>query len=175
MPITDTSVRNAKPTDKPYKLHDTDGLFVLVHPNGSRYWRLKYRFLGKEKLSALGVYPEVSLGEARERRAHARKLLATGVDPSEVKKAASGKLFSTAKPPSKLWLASGTTTSNINGRHKSSRRPCGGWKTICFSNWGADLSPISHRQNCFPWCHVIGKALQIAWRTQHDLLSTDTT
>lgn len=88
MPITDTTVRNAKPTEKPYKLHDTDGLFVLVHPNGSRYWRLKYRFLGKEKMLALGVYPEVSLGEARERRAQARKLLATGVDPSEVKKAA---------------------------------------------------------------------------------------
>lgn len=88
MPITDTTVRNAKPAEKPYKLHDTDGLFVLVHPNGSRYWRLKYRFLGKEKMLALGVYPEVSLGEARERRAQARKLLATGVDPSEVKKAA---------------------------------------------------------------------------------------
>jgi integrase len=88
MPITDTTVRNAKPAEKPYKLHDTDGLFVLVHPNGSRYWRLKYRFLGKEKLLALGVYPEVSLGEARERRAQARKLLATGVDPGEVKKAA---------------------------------------------------------------------------------------
>ncbi len=88
MPITDTTVRNAKPAEKPYKLHDIDGLFVLVHPNGSRYWRLKYRFLGKEKLLALGVYPEVSLGEARERRAQARKLLATGVDPGEVKKAA---------------------------------------------------------------------------------------
>ncbi|MBP7253095.1 MAG: tyrosine-type recombinase/integrase [Alphaproteobacteria bacterium] len=88
MPITDTSVRNAKPTDKPYKLHDTDGLFVLVHPNGSRYWRLKYRFLGKEKLLALGVYPEVSLGEARERRSQARKLLASGTDPGEIKKAA---------------------------------------------------------------------------------------
>jgi len=85
MALTDTKIRNAKPKSKPYKLHDRDGLFALVHTNGSRYWRFKYRFLGKEKLLALGVYPEVNLSEARERRAQARKILAEGNDPVQIK------------------------------------------------------------------------------------------
>ena len=88
MSLTDAAVRTAKPKDKPYKLTDGDGMFLYVHPSGSKYWRLKYRFAGKEKLLALGVYPEVSLGDARERRAQARKALAAGNDPGEVKKEA---------------------------------------------------------------------------------------
>lgn len=62
-------------------------MVLLVHPNGSKYWRLRYRFAGKEKMLALGKYPEVSLADARARRDEARKLLANGVDPSENKKA----------------------------------------------------------------------------------------
>jgi len=87
MPLTDTAVRNAKPETKPRKLADEKGLFLLVHSNGSQYWRLKYRFGGREKLLALGVYPDVSLADARQRRDDARKLLANGVDPGETKKA----------------------------------------------------------------------------------------
>lgn len=87
MPLTDTAVRNAKPETKPRKLADEKGLFLLVHSNGSKYWRLKYRFGGREKLLALGVYPDVSLADARQRRDDARKLLANGVDPGETKKA----------------------------------------------------------------------------------------
>ena len=87
MPLTDTAVRNAKPSDRPFKLPDEKGLFLLVHPNGSKYWRHKYRHLGKEKLLSYGVYPEVSLKEARESRDKARKLLAAGIDPGDHKKA----------------------------------------------------------------------------------------
>ena len=65
MPLKDTDCRNAKPQDKPYRLYDEQGLYLEVQPNGGRYWRLKYRFLGKEKRLALGVYPEVGLQEAR--------------------------------------------------------------------------------------------------------------
>ncbi len=85
MPLTDTAVRNAKPEPKPRKLADEKGLFLLVHPNGSKYWRMKYRFGGREKLLALGVYPQVSLADARQRRDDARKLLANDTDPSLVK------------------------------------------------------------------------------------------
>ena len=67
-------------------MSDGDGLFLLITPAGSKYWRLKYFFGGKEKLLALGVHPEVNLADARERRAHARKVLAAGNDPGEVKK-----------------------------------------------------------------------------------------
>lgn len=86
MPLQDATVRTAKPEAKPYKMGDERGLFVLVHPNGSKYWRMKYRIDGKEKLLALGVYPEVGLKEARERRDDARKILDNGGDPANVKK-----------------------------------------------------------------------------------------
>jgi integrase len=88
MPLTDTTIRKAKPKAKPYKLADSGGLFLLVQSSGSKWWRYKYRFGGKEKLLALGSYPEVSLAEARERHLQARKLLASGNDPSEAKRVA---------------------------------------------------------------------------------------
>ncbi|HFD0758295.1 TPA: tyrosine-type recombinase/integrase [Escherichia coli] len=87
MALTDAKIRAAKPTDKAYKLTDGAGMFLLVHPNGSRYWRLRYRILGKEKTLALVVYPEVSLSEARTKRDEARKLISEGVDPCEQKRA----------------------------------------------------------------------------------------
>lgn len=87
MPLTDTSIRNAKPAAKAQKLFDGGGLFLLVTPSGQRYWRLKYRIGGKEKLLALGVYPEVSLAAARKKRDEAREKLADRVDPGEAKKA----------------------------------------------------------------------------------------
>jgi len=88
MALTNTAILNAKPEAKPRKLADEKGLFLLIHPNGSKYWRLKYRFGGTEKLLALGVYPDVSLADARQRRDDARKLLANGVDPGSVKQQA---------------------------------------------------------------------------------------
>ena len=92
MPLTDTAARTAKPTAKPYKLADEKAMYLLVNPNGSRWWRFKYRFLGKEKLLSLGVYPDVSLKDARLKRDDARAMLANGVDPSlnrQVQRAAS--------------------------------------------------------------------------------------
>ncbi len=86
MALSYITIRNAKPKEKPYKLADTEGMYLYIQPNGRKYWRFKYRFSGKEKTLALGVYPDVSLAEAREKRAQARKLLATKNDPSQVKK-----------------------------------------------------------------------------------------
>ncbi|KWF70416.1 tyrosine-type recombinase/integrase [Burkholderia pseudomultivorans] len=87
MNLTDLAVRNAKPKDQPYKLTDGDGMFLLVQPNGGKYWRLAYRYLGKQKTLALSVYLEVGLALARQRRAEAREQLALGADPGETKKA----------------------------------------------------------------------------------------
>ncbi|QHP81555.1 DUF4102 domain-containing protein [Pectobacterium odoriferum] len=86
MKLNARQVETAKPKDKPYKMADGGGLYLLVKTNGSRYWRLKYRIDGKEKLLALGVYPDVSLADARAKRDEARKGIAGGIDPLEVKK-----------------------------------------------------------------------------------------
>jgi integrase len=87
MPLTDTAIRNAKPGEKPVKLFDERGLYLEISPTGGKWWRLKYRFDGKEKRLSLGVYPAVNLKDARNRRDEARKLLANGIDPSENRKA----------------------------------------------------------------------------------------
>ena len=86
-PLTDTKVRTIKPTEKPQKLFDGGGLFLLVTPTGGKLWRLKYRFGGIEKLFAIGVYPQTSLAEARQKRDQASALMLNGVDPSDIKKA----------------------------------------------------------------------------------------
>ena len=91
MPLSDARIRTLKPAEKPYKVFDFEGLYLLVKPSGARLWHLKYRFAGREKLLALGPYPTVSLAEARRARDEARALLAQDVDPSEARKAKKAK------------------------------------------------------------------------------------
>ena len=86
-PLTDTKVRTIKPAEKPKKIFDGGGLFLLVTPTGGKLWRLKYRFGGIEKLLALGAYPQTSLADARQKRDNARALMLNGVDPRDIKKA----------------------------------------------------------------------------------------
>jgi integrase len=86
--LTDTRVKTAKPQAKLCKLTDERGLHLLVYPNGSKLWQLRYRFEGKEKTASLGKYPEVSLAEAREKRDQMRKLVANDIDPVQSQKAA---------------------------------------------------------------------------------------
>jgi hypothetical protein len=87
MALTATSIKNARAVDKPLKLFDGGGLYLLVNPNGSRWWRFKYRYLGKEKLLWFGTYPDISLNDARDRRDEARKQLAADIDPGKHRKA----------------------------------------------------------------------------------------
>lgn len=86
MPLTNTAIRNAKPAKKTRRLFDGSGLYLEVAPSGGKWWRFKYRFARKEKRISLGVYPDVSLKDARERCIEARKLLANGIDPAEDRK-----------------------------------------------------------------------------------------
>lgn len=86
MPLSDVQIRNAKPSSKPYKLADGGGLYVLVKPDGAKYWRLKYRFSGKEKLLALGVYPLVRAPAARAARDEAKRRLTDGRDPAHARR-----------------------------------------------------------------------------------------
>ncbi|MCH7571024.1 MAG: DUF4102 domain-containing protein, partial [Deltaproteobacteria bacterium] len=87
MPLTDTAIRSAKPKDKTFKLFDGGGLYLEVNPAGGKWWRWKYRFAGKEKRLSFGVYPDVSLKSAREKRDATRHQLAAGTDPGEARKA----------------------------------------------------------------------------------------
>ena len=86
MALSDTAIRSAKPADKPLKLADSGGLYLLLNPNGGRWWRLDYRHEGKRKTLSMGVYPQISLKDARERRDDARKLIANGIDPGAHRK-----------------------------------------------------------------------------------------
>jgi len=88
MPLTNTKVQNAKPKEKAYKLSDSAGLFLLVNPSGSKLWKIKYRFLMKERQYAAGTFPQVTLAEAREINNQIKKLLADGIDPTQHKRSA---------------------------------------------------------------------------------------
>jgi integrase len=110
MALTDTAIRNAKPRAKPYKLADGAGLYLEVMPTGARYWRFRYRIAGKDTRLAFGVYPEVSLAEARARRDDARRLLREGGDPAAERRSArlTAKLAAgtTFEGVAREWLAS---------------------------------------------------------------------
>src|SRR5450631_815146 len=88
MALTDLQVRKAAPADKPWKLFDERGLFLLIQPNGSKWWRFKYQFAGKEKLLSLGTLTDVTLKQARLKRDEARQLVMAGTDPSTARKEA---------------------------------------------------------------------------------------
>src|ERR1700761_4964674 len=79
--LTNKQIENAKPTDRIYRLNDHSGLYLEIDPNGSKYWRFRYRIQGKERRLALGIYPLTPLAEAREKRDEAKKLIMNGIDP----------------------------------------------------------------------------------------------
>lgn len=88
--LTDTAIRRLRAKERPFKVSDNHGLYLLVHPNGGRYWRMDYRFVGKRCTLALGVYPEVSLKDAREKLSSARKLLQKDIDPAAYRRLTRG-------------------------------------------------------------------------------------
>jgi Arm DNA-binding domain len=104
MSLTDTAIRTAKVQDKAYKLYDERGLFLLVTPTGSLLWRFKYRFAGVEKLLSLGIYPDVRLKDARDRRDDARRLVAAGADPSVKRQVEKNARANTFAAVAEEWL-----------------------------------------------------------------------
>ena len=140
MPLTDSFLRTLKPPAKPEKHSDTGGLFILATPNGGKWWRLKYRFGGKEKLLSMGTYPEVGLKAARDRRDDARALLAEGIDPGierKMQKSASVERDANSfEVIAREWLAKNAPiwaeshTSNILRRMERDLFPWIGGKAI---------------------------------------------
>ncbi|MED5535261.1 MAG: Arm DNA-binding domain-containing protein, partial [Pseudomonadota bacterium] len=105
MALSDTSIRAIKPRERPYKLFDGRGLYLLVQPSGGRWWRLKYRLGGKEKSLSLGTYPDVSLKRARQHREETRALVAEGIDPSVVRKAEQFQQDQTLEAVAREWFS----------------------------------------------------------------------
>jgi integrase len=126
MPLTDTAIRNAKPRATYARLFDGGGLYLEVSPAGGKLWRLKYRFGGKEKRLALGAYPAVSLATARQKRDEARKLLADGIDPGELRKAAkaarAGMAANTFEVIGREWYAKVSASMAESTKDNLSRR-----------------------------------------------------
>src|SRR5689334_3558041 len=125
MQLTDAAIRAAKPTNRPKKHFDGDGLFLLVAPSGGKWWRLKYFFGGREKSISLGTYPETSLARARQKRDEARRQIADGIDPSAKRKAEKNSRGNTFSIVAAEWLESQrvklqpATLSNIENRLKA--------------------------------------------------------
>lgn len=118
--LTPSAVQNAKPKDKPYKLADGRGMFLLVNPNGSRWWRWRYRRpgLGTEAMLSLGTFPEVSLKRAREKREEARRLLADGIDPGARRAAEKLATAETFKAVAREWHTQQSATwSPVNAKN----------------------------------------------------------
>lgn len=118
MALTDTALRNSKPTDKPYKMYDERGLYLIVNPSGGKWWRLKYRLEGKEKTISLGTYPEVTLSQARGKRDDARSLVAGNTDPSRHRKETKAKSKLDAQ---NTFKAVATDWHALHNKNKSQR------------------------------------------------------
>ncbi|MGB9153201.1 MAG: integrase arm-type DNA-binding domain-containing protein [Alphaproteobacteria bacterium] len=126
MPLTDIAIHRVKPRSKPFKMFDSGGLFLLVTPKGGKWWRFKYRYAGKEKLLSLGIYPEITLKEARGRRDEERKKLAHKIDPSINRKAAKQNWIDsqadTFEAVAREWLVSRSDIWTPSNMTKTTRR-----------------------------------------------------
>ena len=105
MTLTDKAIRAQKPGPKPRKVADGGGLFLLVNPDGSKWWRFKYRFEGREKMISVGVYPDTGLALARDKRDEARRLLAAGINPSAHRAAKKAAVADSFEAVAREWYA----------------------------------------------------------------------
>lgn len=124
--LTDTAAKNAKPKDKPFKLFDGGGLYLLVKPNGSKLWHYKYQFDGKEQNLSIGIYPDISLKDARTQHENARVLLARGVNPSKHKQATKAETAANAENTLQAvaleWFVKFTSDQAPEHRERQKRR-----------------------------------------------------
>lgn len=165
--LTDKEVRGLKATEAPYKAADEKGLYVLVKPNGSKLWRMKYRFEGVEKLLSLGAYPEVSLAEARDLRDAARKNRRDNVDPMAEKRRAREAVIYTFESVAREWYAGQAKVWRSSYSSKVIRRfemflfPFIGSKAIA-SIEAADILPALRRVEASGTQQTANRCLQIA-------------
>lgn len=148
MKLNARQIDTAKPKEKAYKLADGGGLYLLVKPSGGKYWRFKYRVAGKEKLLALGVYPEVTLADARAKREEAKRGIAGGIDPMEAKReekiARETQLNNTFKDIALEWHSSKLKNGLLVMLQTSSKPST----KMCSLTLAKNQSPKSNHLNC---------------------------
>ncbi len=157
--LSDSKIKASKPLDKPYKLADEKGMYLLISPNGGKYFRLKYRFAGKEKVLALGVYPEITLKQARIERDKAKALLAQGIDPLAAKQVIKEETLNTVEYVAREWFASTAHTITSHTHQKKIRH----FEKFVFPAIGDQ--PINEIKS--PAIFSIVKALFIKLETAH--------
>ena len=104
MPLSDTAIRKAKGRDRPYRMSDERGLYLLVQPDGARWWRLDFSLKGKRRTMSLGVYPDVELADARKERDRIRKLIKVGIDPVKQRQTGAGEAGASFKAVALMWF-----------------------------------------------------------------------
>lgn len=157
--LSDSKIKASKPLDKPYKLADEKGMYLLISPNGGKYFRLKYRFAGKEKVLALGVYPEITLKQARIERDKAKVLLTQGIDPLAAKQVIKEEKLNTVEYVAREWFDSTAHTINDQTHQKKIRH----FEKFVFPAIGDQ--PINEIKS--PAIFSIVKALFIKLETAH--------
>jgi len=157
--LSDSKIKASKPLDKPYKLADEKGMYLLISPNGGKYFRLKYRFAGKEKVLALGVYPEITLKQARIERDKAKVLLTQGIDPLAAKQVIKEEKLNTVEYVAREWFNSTAHTINDQTHEKKIRH----FEKFVFPAIGDQ--PINEIKS--PAIFSIVKALFIKLETAH--------
>ncbi|CAH6099512.1 hypothetical protein NUKP82_53350 [Klebsiella variicola] len=148
MALTDRAIVHAKPCGKPYKLSDSHGLYLLVNPNGSKRWYIKYRFVNKEKKLALGPYPLLTLAQARRMREEAQLLLISGIDPSAHRKAERLAITPehTFESVAREWV-----TSNVNWSAEHKKRVLRYFELYVFpTNGSCDITKMKVKDLLVP-------------------------
>ena len=153
MALTVVEVKSAKPKEKAYKLSDERGLYLLINPNGSKLWKLKYSFAGIEKKLSLGAFPAVSLSDVRNQRDEARKQLANNIDPGVLKNSIKrSKKLALGKTALKPLAASGTLNSLKNGQKNMAKEFLYVLKKTSFLGLAPDLLLKLLRQSSYLHC-----------------------
>lgn len=182
MPLNALIIKSAKPKDKKYRLSDSGGLYMEVTPSGGKLWRMKYRFLKKEKLLSFGAFPIVTLKEARLYRDEAKSLLSKGIDPSVVKKELKESKLAASKNSFKAvtqeWISKNSTkwsssnTNNVSKRLEQHVFPHIGNKSISTIT-APDLLTVINRiektgtiYTAIKHCKIVGKCFAMQWQRQ---------
>lgn len=164
--LTEIKIRTFKPSEKSLWLSDERGLYLEVTPNGGRWWRLRYRFGGKEKLISLGTSPDTGLKAARERRDAARKLLETGVDPSKARRAEKASNLQGAtnsfEAMAREWHAT-IHVAQVSSGHAARARSSASSR-LCFRGWGVCPLARSRRRSCFRPRDELKRAVRLKQR-----------